>query len=389
MNKNIVSCLAILAIVSAQEVRGATKVTSGSIYTEHVLGVGAWTQGTFQPSVGGTLSSLSVSFKIKGTGTINLTIGTEDFIPFPRPHQTRAISVSEGSWSQKSFNDVEWFGISHFGGGIPLIGNGASLGQLQAAISGSGNVINWNAINPAGTVTALEPGSFSVTYIAVAVSSGVYLDAVTVNGVEYDLEPNNSAPTANSQSVTTDEDAEVGVVFTGSDPDLDTLTYSIVSNPIHGALSGTAPNLTYTPAPNYNGPDSFIFKMNDGALDSATATVSITVNPVNDPPSFTSMPVTNINKNLSYTYNVTASDVDTPVESIVITVLTKPSWLNFSYQGNGIATLSGTPNRNNAGTHSVSLRVSDGLLAVEQNFTLTVTTNNNSPSLPFYIFLSA
>ncbi|HEY5911822.1 MAG TPA: Ig-like domain-containing protein, partial [Verrucomicrobiae bacterium] len=51
-----------------------------------------------------------------------------------------------------------------------------------------------------------------------------------------------------------------------------------------GMLSGTAPNLIYTPALNYNGEDSFTFKVNDGQLDSVPATVSITITAVNDPP---------------------------------------------------------------------------------------------------------
>ena len=50
------------------------------------------------------------------------------------------------------------------------------------------------------------------------------------------------------------------------------------------SLSGTAPDLTYTPDPDYHGPDSFTFVANDGTVDSAAATVSITVAPVNDPP---------------------------------------------------------------------------------------------------------
>ena len=62
------------------------------------------------------------------------------------------------------------------------------------------------------------------------------------------------------------------------------LTYAIVTGPAHGTLTGTAPNLTYTPAANYNGPDSFTFKANDGSADSNVATVSITVTPVNDAP---------------------------------------------------------------------------------------------------------
>src|SRR5204863_90363 len=62
------------------------------------------------------------------------------------------------------------------------------------------------------------------------------------------------------------------------------LTYSIGTSPAHGTLSGTAPNLTYTPNANYNGADSFTFKANDGSADSNVATVSITINAVNDAP---------------------------------------------------------------------------------------------------------
>ncbi|MBI3640554.1 MAG: DNRLRE domain-containing protein, partial [Thaumarchaeota archaeon] len=48
--------------------------------------------------------------------------------------------------------------------------------------------------------------------------------------------------------------------------------------PSHGALSGVAPNLTYTPDSNYHGPDSFTFTTSDGTNTSDPATVSITVN---------------------------------------------------------------------------------------------------------------
>ena len=58
----------------------------------------------------------------------------------------------------------------------------------------------------------------------------------------------------------------------------------MAANPTNGVLSGTAPNLTYTPNANFNGSDSFTFRANDGAANSAAATVLITVTPVNDVP---------------------------------------------------------------------------------------------------------
>ncbi|MHB0875229.1 MAG: Ig-like domain-containing protein [Anaerolineae bacterium] len=94
----------------------------------------------------------------------------------------------------------------------------------------------------------------------------------------------NSAPVAAAQSVTVTEDVAETITLAGTDADSDPLTYSVVANPSHGTLSGTAPTLTYTPAADYNGADSFTFKVNDGLVDSATATVSITVTAVNDAP---------------------------------------------------------------------------------------------------------
>jgi uncharacterized repeat protein (TIGR01451 family) len=92
----------------------------------------------------------------------------------------------------------------------------------------------------------------------------------------------NQAPVANAQSISTDEDTAVAVTLSGSDADGDSLTFTVVSAPAHGTLSGTGANLTYAPAANYNGPDAFTYKVNDGQADSNIATVSLTVNPVND-----------------------------------------------------------------------------------------------------------
>ena len=88
----------------------------------------------------------------------------------------------------------------------------------------------------------------------------------------------NDAPVANADSVTTNEDVAVAITLSATDPDVgDTLTYAVVGAPSNGVLSGTAPNLTYTPNAGYLGADSFTFKANDGTVDSNIATISITV----------------------------------------------------------------------------------------------------------------
>ncbi|MEA2138176.1 MAG: hypothetical protein QOG56_1326, partial [Solirubrobacteraceae bacterium] len=96
--------------------------------------------------------------------------------------------------------------------------------------------------------------------------------------------PSDAAPVATPQTVTTVEDTAAAITLAGSDPDGDPLTFAIAAAPAHGVLGGTAPNLTYTPVADYEGPDAFTFTVSDGSLISATATVSITVSAVDDPP---------------------------------------------------------------------------------------------------------
>ncbi len=79
-----------------------------------------------------------------------------------------------------------------------------------------------------------------------------------------------------------------GILANDTDPDGDALTAVLVSGAAHGTLALNANGtFTYTPAANFNGTDSFTYLANDGQLNSNVATVTITVNPVNDAPTFT------------------------------------------------------------------------------------------------------
>src|SRR5881394_719202 len=67
--------------------------------------------------------------------------------------------------------------------------------------------------------------------------------------------------------------------------DGDALNAVLVSQPTHGNLTlNSNGSFSYIPAANYNGPDSFTYKANDGQADSGIATVSITITGVNDAP---------------------------------------------------------------------------------------------------------
>src|SRR4029078_711807 len=102
----------------------------------------------------------------------------------------------------------------------------------------------------------------------------------------------------------------------------DVLAYAVVQPPAHGTLGGTAPGLTYTPAANYNGPDRFTFKVNDGQLDSNVATVSITVRPVNDAPGANDQTVAT-DEDTPLAITLTASDIEG--DALTYTVLTPPA----------------------------------------------------------------
>jgi len=104
----------------------------------------------------------------------------------------------------------------------------------------------------------------------------------------YDPSAGNNAPIAWSQvlpdeQVELDEDTSASITLVGTDPDGDPLSYVVTQQPQHGTLSGTAPNLTYTPDANFNGDDQLKFKVNDGTADSNEAVVDIGVKSIGDP----------------------------------------------------------------------------------------------------------
>ena len=107
----------------------------------------------------------------------------------------------------------------------------------------------------------------------------------------------NQPPVAVSRNLRTPEDTPLNFALSGTDPEGSALSCILLDPPSHGRLespdAGTlhpgqgvpiTNGLVYTPGTNYNGTDGFSFKVNDGQLDSAPATVTIAITPVNDPP---------------------------------------------------------------------------------------------------------
>ncbi len=93
----------------------------------------------------------------------------------------------------------------------------------------------------------------------------------------------NHSPTADEKNVTVESTASVNITLTATDKDNDNLTFKVVTSPMFGVLSGTGPNLTYTPEDTYKGSDFFEYTANDGKVDSEAAKVYITVTKVSTP----------------------------------------------------------------------------------------------------------
>lgn len=184
-------------------------------------------------------------------------------------------------------------------------------------------------------------------------------------------------PVAHDQTVTTDEDTPVAITLTASDADGDALTFSVVDPPTHGGLSGAAPDLTYTPDADYNGSDSFTFKANDGTDDSNIATVTITVNSVNDPPVAHDQDVTT-DEDTPLTITLTASDVDGDALTFGLDDL--PSHGDLS----GVAPdLIYTPDTGYNGPDSFTFSANDG--TVDSNIATVSITVDPTHELAFYL----
>jgi VCBS repeat-containing protein len=235
-------------------------------------------------------------------------------------------------------------------------------GPSRGTLSGTPPSLTYTpALNTSG------PDSFTFTASDGQDTSAPATVSITVT-------PVNDAPVPAPRSVTTPENTAVTITLTATDPEGDAFTYAVASQPAHGTLTGTPPVLTYTPAPNYNGPDSFTFTASDAQNTSAPATVSITVSPVNSAPTASAQSVTTAEDT---PVTVTLSGTDLDGDSLAFNVTTQPTR----------GTLSGTPpaltyrpSANFNGTDSFTFTASDGnVTSARATVSLTITPVNDAP----------
>jgi hypothetical protein len=133
----------------------------------------------------------------------------------------------------------------------------------------------------------------------------------------------------------------------------------LITTPQHGSLTGTMPNLVYTPAPNYNGPDSFTFVVYDGKAQSATATVAFNVAAVNDAPVAVANTATVVKNSSAVNLAVLSNDSDVDGDALTITSVTQPANGSVSIAPGG-KSVNYTPRRNFRGNDLFSYTVGDG-----------------------------
>ena len=247
-----------------------------------------------------------------------------------------------------------------------------------------GDLSDWSGQTPDATDPTGDPTDSNIALDLVAgfisLEGGNLFFRLDVLDIE------NQAPTAIDDSFTTDEDTALNVVAPGvlindNDPESDALTATLNTGPGNGTLTLYADgSFAYTPDPDYNGDDSFTYTADDATGSSAPATVTITVSPINDAPTFTSTAVVSALEDELYSYSISAEDVDG--DSLTISAPTLPTWLasGFTDNGDGTASLTGTPTNSDVGDHNVVLEVTDGPETATQSFTITVDDVNDAPT---------
>jgi hypothetical protein len=211
----------------------------------------------------------------------------------------------------------------------------------------------------------------------------------------------NTPPVANPATASTNEDTAVTVHLSGSDADGDSLTFTIVTPPAHGTLGPvvstgpTTADVTYTPALNYNGTDNFVFRANDGNGGTNDNTATITIAPVNDPPTFqlgatqTVLEDAGAQSVPNWVSSISPGPADEAGQSVTFTVTNDNPSL-FSVQPavapNGTLTYTPAPNAYGSATITVVAHDDGGTAnggvdtSAPQTSSITVTPVNDAPS---------
>jgi hypothetical protein len=244
------------------------------------------------------------------------------------------------------------------------------------------NAPAWATFNPANGQLSGTPGVANVgqaSNIVITVSDG--LASTSLPAFSVTVLAANSPPSISGTPATS---VTAGKAYsfqpTGSDPDGQTLTFSIVNKPSWATFSAATGSLTGTPTTAQVGTYSNVsISVSDGAAKTTLAPFTITVAAANSAPSISGSPATTVTALQSYSFQPTASDPDG--QTLTFSIINKPTWATFS---SATGSLTGTPTAAQVGTYGgVSITVSDGAAQASlAPFTITVAAvPNNPPSI--------
>ena len=240
------------------------------------------------------------------------------------------------------------------------------------------------------TMTVLAGANYTFTGLTVTPTanfSGILTVPVLVNdgsansntfNLQITVTPVNDAPIITAQSaLSLSEDQSITIVFgnlTVTDPD-NTYPTGFTLTVLAGSNYTLASN-TITPNANFVGTLTVPVRVNDGAVNSNTFNLSVTVNPVNDPPVINSQTALSTNEDQSIMIqfaNLNVTDVDN----------TYPTGFTLSVSGGSnysVAGTSVTPAPNFSGTLTVPVVVNDGTSNSNTfNLSITVVAVNDAP----------
>lgn len=231
----------------------------------------------------------------------------------------------------------------------------------------------------------LDPQNGGLTSVAAFVDPDAVYDTAPANNsrrLQIGL-VENGIPVANGGVRSTPEDTPFAITLSGTDPDGDAIVgWNVSTPPAHGQLTGTAPDLTYTPDADYFGADSFSYRVTDsrGGI-SAPATVSITITPVNDGPRIlTQLGNVSYAEGASVEIDASAAFVDPEGDAFTVDVTGLPAGVQYFA---GLRAIAGVLGLSSSGSYTVVLTATETAtnLTASQEFTLLVTNTNQNPSV--------
>ncbi|HMG24193.1 MAG TPA: Ig-like domain-containing protein [Kofleriaceae bacterium] len=185
------------------------------------------------------------------------------------------------------------------------------------------------------------------------------------------VRPVNDAPVASGGS--RNVHGSDAIVLDGQDVDGDPLSYAIASGPAHGVLTGSPPVMQYTPDPGFVGDDAITYRVSDGALSSAAATLQLHVGPGEPPVALTDTVTVDEDHALELILHATDADGD----ALKFAIVTPPA--SGALAGTP-PHLIYTPGPEFSGDDAVVFSVSDGYLASgNATVTIHVTPVNDAP----------